>query len=419
MSDQDNIHSADFETLTAQFLCGELDAQGKAALEKLLRESPELMERFRRYSAMQRALDMLPPGDLEPAADRVVSGRFKRAGMGLAAAAVLAVAFGAYYFSRESPERTLAFPHGRCSSEGRPLAAGGTVGKDIESGEDSVCDLKLSEGGEIAARVLPGTRVSFDSRPDALHIYLERGGIVIDAQKRSSQGLQIDAPGSSVAILGTKVSVRHSQDRITVDLLEGRAEVRSGAVLYSKTVQTEMTAEDLRSLGREDRSLEVKSVVLEPGSTAEVPLASPEDAAAISSGIESRAERVRLRDTRAAALKEAVGTSGPAASIQTGPMSGEQRSQFERSLLNMGRPQDPRPAIRGESPSPESRKPPEPAMPGPAGPEPERPRHRILLRNGSVISGMAEQEGDNYRVETPSGVVVIPQSEVESIEIQK
>ena len=434
--------------LTAASLCGELDAAGQERLQLLLDRSPEWHAMMDRYRSVQSLLDLVPRQELEEA---LHAGRTKGLGFSgrtrpllLAAAAILlgAVGLAAVFLGLpEQSSRSLAFPHGRCSSGGKVLRTGAGVGSSLESGADSFCDVQIRDGGRVALRIFPNSRVRFNSETDALHLAVDRGRMLIDAGKRRERGLAVHTPGHTVQIMGTRLIVSYeSPESVDVEVLDGRAQVRSALFQELPRLQRRLPEGARAAAAKEVPALFAQKVtVLETGHRLHL----------LRQGLSGR-DREQLR----AALNRAYGNfafrgaKGPeqvaeivtlARSVLEDPklrtrleqsrldsevraVSPRRRWQLERrfqGLTGGGHSIATAEQSRGPGPGAVKVRPADPASILRALQE-ERPSkllYRIHLRDGKVLTGIVEQEGANYRLTTELGDIIIQRNRVKSLEL--
>lgn len=425
----------------AAHLCDELDAEGIARLKELTDRNPEWRAMQERYLAVQGLLDRTSEIDLARAFGNGRSGGFSR-GRVFAIAASLLIGVGAFAFyytaSGRGVSRTLAFPHGRCSSGGKTLRAGDSVGGDIESGADSFCDVRINDGGRVALRVFPNSRVEFISDKKNMHVSLNKGRVMLDAKKRSNRGLQIHAPGHTVRILGTKILVEHNSLRsVNVDLLDGKAEVSSAPYLQAPALQQGLPPETLEAARAAVPALFTTRVqVLDAGTR--LRLRNDADQAKVTeavaqaqamfadlkAGTQGRPDGEQLTQEiikrsksllkKDRGLAKSLGADKLRTEKET--IAGKRRWLLERwsqgltSTIETGDSQK-QPATGRIVVEPGR------VLRALQEEQPSRLLYRIHLKDGRVLTGIVEQEGSLYRLSTGEGDLLIARDQVKNLEL--
>ena len=438
----------EFELLCALQLCGELDEVGSTRFQELLLRSPEWQAMYERYNAVQSLLDQVPREELAEAWGRRSVGEWSRSAMGrpiayaTAALLVTAVVLGVVFVGLpQRKARTLAFPHGRCSSGGKVLGAGASVGGSLESGADSFCDVEIKDGGQVAMRLFPNSRVRFNSDPDALHVSVDRGRLLLDADRRAGSGLEVHAPGHTVRIMGTRIVIsQESFNGVEVELLDGRAEVTSAIFLNVPRLQRRLSEAARQAAEKEVPSLfATRKTVLEPGRGLRLRQLglNESDSHRLTAALDRAYGDLSLRRSatpeataEVVARAKRVITANPELrtkladlrlKAEVRPLSSRRRWQLERWFQGLrgdaAKPLLPGPESSGKEGRTDRRPNPVSVLRALKEERPSKLLYRIHLKNGQVLTGIVEQEGSNYRLITDRGDLMIRRDGVKNLEL--
>ena len=256
--------SEEFESLLGMYLWGELGGEGKDALRKLLEENELFRRRFREESGLHETLERVLEPEPGAASSPVASKTRDMPGSGsmgkrfAAVAAVLLVAPVAYLLTSllwqgRSFSHTITGVIGSCRSGAKPLASGSDVNRRaVRSGADSLCDLRFQGPFQARIRLLPDSRLSSDFRDGVLRVYLERGGMLVQAERLSaSSSLFVYRGGNRIRFLGTKILVRRdSRNILRVEALEGRVLVERSAYFRLSRLRGKFAREEEDILAR-------------------------------------------------------------------------------------------------------------------------------------------------------------------------
>jgi hypothetical protein len=243
-----------------------LDADGRLALEELLKSEPEARDHYIRFMALcsdlhDAAAMTLSAQDAESANEKtadvtpflrgVDADRGVKAASSLgrwwpvwpvsgAIAVALAIVAGLTWWPPSQDEDSS--PHsapivgrleersGAVAVDGQDLGAPGGIGREILSGQevstrgpDAHAAIRLSDGSVLA---LSGdTRLAFP-KDDTDRIDVKRGNLVADVEPRpAEQPLVIRTPEAIVQVLGTRLSVSREPKRTLVAVIEGEIRI--------------------------------------------------------------------------------------------------------------------------------------------------------------------------------------------------
>lgn len=432
----------EFETLMAAHLCEELDDAGEQRFRELLERNPEWDAMHQRYTAVHNLIARVPPEELEKAfrgGRRLSAARARLPRLLLLAAAgvLLAVGVSAIFFALPGRSgRTLAFPHGRCTSDGTVMRSGDRVGKSVESGADSFCDVKIRDGGQVAARVFPNSALRFHSDPTGLHIQLERGRALFDVGPRGKRAVEVHTAGHTVRILGTRLTVAAESGGAEVELLEGRAQVRSAAYLENVRLDRQLPASVVAVGGRQMPALfETRVTTLEPGRSVRLRRVGLTEGERLRlsvaldraqgdlppRGVVSPDQAARFVKTVADNLKSSPplqrALEGSKLEVQTETITARRRWQLERSFRGLAGGRSPAPGTADRNQTPLRPADGAGVLSALKEKRPSKLLYRIHLKDGRVLTGIVEQEGSQYRLSTDQGDLRIHRDQVKNLEL--
>ncbi len=405
----------EFEALLSRHLHGELTAQEGEKLERWIEQSADYQKKFNRVAGMQNLLDRIPAGSLDDLLDElspVMSTknkvrRIRPVWIVSSAAASVILSLGAFFLWRmqnQSGMELLSDAQGHCQSDGVDLTEKrGTIGRTLQSDKEFPCSVEIDQGGRIALRLSENSKVVFYSTANVFHIKIDSGRIYLDVSRRPRQSLHIDAPGSTVRILGTKIIVERSADgNLAVDLMEGRAEVRTGLSLLSESVQNIDSVEIQDAAARDlPEIFKLETEILESGDSARIVklFATPAQGRLIAE-LNSRAANISAENPTSEQIKKTSGLLTDLGHVLLSETPGY-KPGISVIAVRRGRPE----SIDRSGP--------------PSGNE-NAVQYRLKLKDGRTITGSSpEQEGDRYRIQTRNGEMLIPQNQVENIELVK
>ncbi|TGM97702.1 LIMLP_03685 family anti-sigma factor [Leptospira dzoumogneensis] len=257
--------SNSFEDLLESYLSGELDAAGKKQLLEIVLKDPEKAAEYRKITQIQSQLRAPSASkELENLSPQTSSKKilpFPKPVVYLAAAALVFVSFGIYFYQNSSikkGEATLdkfTYSYGDCSIEGKTSQAGDDVsGKRIVSGKSSVCDVQLEGKKSVAVRALPNTDFTAERKENEIHVSLGYGTILLDSQgPKDGENVSIGSNDFRLILEGTKVSVNkgRTDSSLSVKVLEGKVRLESGDTIFLESVSSWLTKEEIALLAKE------------------------------------------------------------------------------------------------------------------------------------------------------------------------
>ncbi|MCB1172563.1 MAG: FecR domain-containing protein [Leptospiraceae bacterium] len=469
----------EFEELMAALLSRELSADQKARLTLLVNNSKEYRRRYREYVALHKFLrkvnkgalqkaflagaqNAAPPADLSPAKDKAsdlaVIPLYRKAWFqtSVALAASVLIVITVLLFGNVLPEaepttpetRLLSFPHRNCSGAGgQGLKAGDALGDSLSSGADSFCDAQIDSGGaRVAVRLMPESRIDMERIEGELYLHLRKGQLFLDANKQADQAVHVRSGPHMVTVLGTRFMVRRpDSNTIQLDLLEGKAQVKSAAWLRLEYLKGDLPADQAAALEKEMPGLfQAELQVIEDSRSITVrqdPLIARAQAlelARLNQALKQERDQGLARKLAAGSAEMQTGLFHRLAQSltnQTGqtdwlkevPFKSDSRELSTRDRLLLER------RLRGLNIIPAT----ELESPGQIKAIQQKigeldikaileeqskqklPElvYRIHLKDGQVLTGMVVQQGGQYRLLTAKGDVLVPRSQVENLEI--
>ncbi|TGM15878.1 iron dicitrate transport regulator FecR [Leptospira selangorensis] len=257
--------SNSFEDLLESYLSGKLDAAGKKQLLEIVLKDPESAAEYRKITQIQSQLRTPSVSqELENLSPQISSKKiltFPKPAIYLAAAALVFVSFGIYFYQNSSikkGEATLdkfTYSYGDCSIEGNTSQAGEDVsGKRIVSGKSSICDVQLEGEKSVAVRAMPNTDFTAERKENAIHVSLGYGTILLDSQgPKEAENISIGSNDFRLILEGTKVSVNkgRTDSSLSVKVLEGKVRLESGDTIFLESVSSWLTKEEIALLAKE------------------------------------------------------------------------------------------------------------------------------------------------------------------------
>lgn len=257
--------SNSFEDLLESYLSGKLDSAGKKQLLEIVLKDPEKGAEYRKITQIQSQLRTpIVSQELENLSPQTSSKKilpFSKPVIYLAAAALVFVSFGIYFYQNSSikkGEATLdkfTYSYGDCSIEGKTSQAGEDVsGKRIVSGKSSICDVQLEGEKSVAVRALPNTDFTAERKENAIHVSLGYGTILLDSQgPKEAENISIGSNDFRLILEGTKVSVNkgRTDSSLSVKVLEGKVRLESGDTIFLESVSSWLTKEEIALLAKE------------------------------------------------------------------------------------------------------------------------------------------------------------------------
>lgn len=257
--------SNSFEDLLESYLSGKLDSAGKKQLLEIVLKDPEKGAEYRKITQIQSQLRTpIVSQELENLSPQISSKKilpFSKPVIYLAAAALVFVSFGIYFYQNSSikkGEATLdkfTYSYGDCSIEGKTSQAGEDVsGKRIVSGKSSICDVQLEGEKSVAVRALPNTDFTAERKENAIHVSLGYGTILLDSQgPKEAENISIGSNDFRLILEGTKVSVNkgRTDSSLSVKVLEGKVRLESGDTIFLESVSSWLTKEEIALLAKE------------------------------------------------------------------------------------------------------------------------------------------------------------------------
>ncbi|PKA17580.1 LIMLP_03685 family anti-sigma factor [Leptospira haakeii] len=257
--------SNSFEDLLESYLSGKLDGAGKKQLLEIVLNDSEKAAEYRKITQIQSQLRTPSAsqelGELSPQASSKKILPFPKPVIYFAAAALVFVSFGIYFYQNSSikkGEATLdkfTYSYGDCSIEGKTSQAGEDVaGKRIVSGKSSICDVQLEGEKSVAVRALPDTDFTAERKENAIHVSLGYGTILLDSQgPKDAENISIGSNDFRLILEGTKVSVNkgRTDSSLSVKVLEGKVRLESGDTIFLESVSSWLTKEEIALLAKE------------------------------------------------------------------------------------------------------------------------------------------------------------------------
>ncbi|MGJ4751844.1 LIMLP_03685 family anti-sigma factor [Leptospira kmetyi] len=202
------------------------DGDRSKELPEELKNDPEALREYFDLIRVKTLLSSLDPKDFPiPQKVSAISWQ-KKTGAFLLAAASLLIVFGTflYYQMREDSYKIVL---NKKASQGicEQIQIGNEI--QLQTQENSTCDLGLNGQGEFSIRAFPKTRFTVKSDSQTLKIEVREGSILFSSvSKREGSVVEVNSPHIRSVLLGTSLLVSANPDKEKIVLIEGRIEVQ-------------------------------------------------------------------------------------------------------------------------------------------------------------------------------------------------